>query len=78
MEEDNVTEPTAGATSLFGARLRAEALMALSFCWEPPGADAIDLVSNCCVVGTANGIGREEGLTTDDAGGGAVADGITT
>jgi hypothetical protein len=52
--------------------------MALSFCCDPPGADAIDFVSNSWVVGTLNGITCAGGIGSDEAGGGAVADGITT
>jgi hypothetical protein len=60
-------------------KLSGEAEMAFSFCCDPPGADAIDLDSNSCVVGIANGPGRDAGgAVTDAAGGDAVADGITT
>jgi hypothetical protein len=52
--------------------------MASSLCCDPPGADVIDFMSSSCVVGIFNGITRVEGIGSDEAGDGAVADGITT
>jgi len=77
-DEETVAVPTVGAASLVGERVSAEEVMALSFCSDPPGADAIDFVSNSWVVGMFKGIGRVGGITGDEAGGGAVADGMTT
>lgn len=77
-DEETVAAPTAGAASLVLERLRGEGAMALSLSCDLPGADVIDLVSSSCVVGTFNGIARAGGIVSDDAGGSAVADGMTT
>lgn len=80
VDEDNgVDAPTiAWSASLVEDRLSGDAAMALSLCCDPPGADVIDFVSNSCVVGIFNGMGRDGEIGSDEAGGGAVADGITT
>lgn len=77
--DDKVTKPPLGAAEFVGESKSADDTMALSLSCEPPGADAIDFVSNSWVVGIFNGIGRDGEFTADEeAGGGAVAGGMST
>ena len=67
------------ATELVGESNSADDVMALSLSCDPPGADAIDFLSNSWVVGTFSGMGCDGGITADKEGGAdAVAGGMST